>query len=185
MAEPLWYNDKFNNPYLFFESWARHNVLYIKDFIKEDGTLLKFEDFKQKWHIKGTILDFNRVLQNIPTTWLEKLRANNESINLYDNILNMNLRCILKQTKGCRNIYDLLSSNSETSNLEIKAHGKWETELGHQILNWHKIYSIAYHCTSDTKLQDFQYRIINRILTTNASLLKFGIADSEMCSFCH
>ena len=67
----------------------------------------------------------------------------------------------------------------------MKAHGKWETELGHQILNWHKIYSSAYQCTSDTKLQDFQYRIINRILTTNASLLKFGLSDSEMCSFCH
>ena len=65
----------------------------------------------------------------------------------------------------------------------IPSRVKWERELNSQI-DWKGIYTLNYKCTSDTKLLDFQYRVLNRILTTNVSLVKFGIQDSDKCTFC-
>ena len=36
----------------------------------------------------------------------------------------------------------------------------------------------------DTKSREFQYRILNRYLTTNSFLYKIGLANSPLCTFC-
>ena len=36
----------------------------------------------------------------------------------------------------------------------------------------------------DTKLREFQYKILNRILYTNKMLFKFKKVDSPLCGFC-
>jgi hypothetical protein len=36
----------------------------------------------------------------------------------------------------------------------------------------------------DTKLQDFQYKLIHRILITNSFLYKCGLKETELCTFC-
>ena len=38
--------------------------------------------------------------------------------------------------------------------------------------------------TKDTKLQDFQYKLIHKILTTNSFLYKCGLKETELCTFC-
>ena len=43
---------------------------------------------------------------------------------------------------------------------KIPAQQKWE-EL-HDVENWENIYKISYRCTRSTKLQTFQYKILNR-----------------------
>jgi hypothetical protein len=44
--------------------------------------------------------------------------------------------------------------------------------------NWSFIYCIPFSVTKDTKLQDFQYKLIHRILVTNSFLYKFNINHS-------
>ena len=36
----------------------------------------------------------------------------------------------------------------------------------------------------DSKIREFQYKVLNRILYANEALLKMGIADSRLCTFC-
>jgi hypothetical protein len=36
----------------------------------------------------------------------------------------------------------------------------------------------------DTKLQDFQYKLVHRILITNSFLYKCGLKETELCTFC-
>jgi hypothetical protein len=38
--------------------------------------------------------------------------------------------------------------------------------------------------TKNTKLQDFQYKLIHRILITNSFLHKCGLKEIELCTFC-
>jgi hypothetical protein len=49
--------------------------------------------------------------------------------------------------------------------------------------NWSFIYCIPFSVTKDTKLQDFQYKSIHRILTTNSFLYKCGLKETELCTF--
>jgi hypothetical protein len=38
--------------------------------------------------------------------------------------------------------------------------------------------------TKDTKLLDFQYKLIHRILITNSFLYKCGLKETELCTIC-
>ena len=96
----------------------------------------------------------------------------------------MSLKCILKQKKGCRNIYDVFIQSTKGTDPDINAHSKWEDEFGQQFGSWKGVYNTIYQCTSDSSLLDFQYRIIHRSLVTNVSLVKFHIQESELCSYC-
>ena len=45
-------------------------------------------------------------------------------------------------------------------------------------------YLIPFNCTMDAKLRWFQYRILNRFLTTNSCLCKIGQRIDNVCTFC-
>ena len=67
--------------------------------------------------------------------------------------------------------------------LPLNIQSKWEKEVhkGVVIEDWSFIYCIPF---SITKLQDFQYKLIHRILITNSSLYKCGLKETELCTFC-
>ena len=58
----------------------------------------------------------------------------------------------------------------------------FNTETFH--LDWERIYSLHFKVTLDTKLREFQYKILHRICYTNDMLFKFRIVDSPLCYFC-
>ena len=51
-------------------------------------------------------------------------------------------------------------------------------------LEWKKIYLTPIRATLSTKLREFQYKILNRILYTNDMLFKFKKIESPLCYFC-
>jgi len=50
-------------------------------------------------------------------------------------------------------------------------------------LDWQKIY-LTLKTTLDTKLREFQYKILTRILIHKKMLFKFTKVDSPLCGFC-
>ena len=61
----------------------------------------------------------------------------------------------------------------------------WEKDLEITITEeeWKNMYIKTFGITNDTKIRYFQYRVINRILTTNTSRSKYTDI-SEKCQFC-
>ena len=59
-----------------------------------------------------------------------------------------------------------------------------ETSDKRDIEDWSFIYCIPFSVTKDTKLQDFQYKLIHRILIKNSFLYKCGLKETELCTFC-
>ena len=51
-------------------------------------------------------------------------------------------------------------------------------------LVWNTIYSLPFQVALDTYTRDFQYKILNRILFTNAKLSKLKLVESPLCTFC-
>jgi len=51
-------------------------------------------------------------------------------------------------------------------------------------LEWKEIYNLPFKVLNDTKSREFQYKILNRCLTTNAFLHKIGLIASPLCTFC-
>ena len=52
------------------------------------------------------------------------------------------------------------------------------------IIEWEKVYSLPFCTTLESKIREFQYKILNCIVFTNVKLYRFGLADSPSCTFC-
>ena len=51
-------------------------------------------------------------------------------------------------------------------------------------LDWKKIYVLPFRTTQSTKLREFQYKVLNRIVYINNLLHKIGNVNSPLCYFC-
>ena len=50
-------------------------------------------------------------------------------------------------------------------------------------MDWKKIYSLPFVVTIETKIREFQYKLLNDIVFTNEKLFRFKMTDSPLCSF--
>ena len=53
------------------------------------------------------------------------------------------------------------------------------------VINWKKVYSLPIRTKLDSKLREFQYKILNNIVFTNDKLFHFGLSQSPNCTFCN
>ena len=52
-------------------------------------------------------------------------------------------------------------------------------------IDWKRLYSLALETTLDTKLREFQYKLLNLIVFTNKKLYHFKMVESPLCVFCN
>ena len=52
-------------------------------------------------------------------------------------------------------------------------------------INWEKVYSLPFRTTLDSKLREFQCKILNNIVFTKDKLFRFGLSQSPNCMFCN
>ena len=52
------------------------------------------------------------------------------------------------------------------------------------MLSWRRTYSLAFLCTKETKLREFQFKLLHRRIATNDFLHKIGLKPNESCTFC-
>ena len=50
--------------------------------------------------------------------------------------------------------------------------------------NWKNTYSLAFMCTKETKLREFQFKLLDRRIATNDFLHKIGLKPIDSCTFC-
>ena len=77
----------------------------------------------------------------------------------------------------------LISKMSVTPTAMKKYNETYNTENFQ--LDWENIYSLSFQTKLDTKLREFQYKVLHRICYTNKLLFKFRIVDSPLCYFCN
>ena len=51
-------------------------------------------------------------------------------------------------------------------------------------VNWESTYSLPFWCSKETKLREFQFKLLHRRIATNDFLYKIGIKQSDSCTFC-
>ena len=102
--------------------------------------------------------------------------------NIHDEIkLNLNEQTIVIKTEASKIVYKELRTRTITP---PTAQLKFNTKFVDDVLQWKEIYSLPFRATLDTKSHEFQYKLLNRCLVTNAFLFKVGLASTRACSFC-
>ena len=62
---------------------------------------------------------------------------------------------------------------------------KWADVQGIGDCDVQVIFKIPYQCTQDKKLQNFQFKLLHKILPTKNLLLKMAVKDNAQCNFCN
>ena len=52
------------------------------------------------------------------------------------------------------------------------------------VISWQKVYSLTFQTTLESKIREFQYKILNCIVFTNEKLSRIGLVESPSWSFC-
>jgi hypothetical protein len=177
--QPIWHNHRIKFEYI--ESWQKRGIYYIYHLYSPDGNLLTFKELKYKYSIKGTYLDYHRLLKNIPNEWRLKILGCTPN---FGPSVQPILKIMCTKVKGCKIYYKVLRSIDTTQIL--KSQEKWlrDLEIEYETDTWTRAYNIPYISTLDSDLRYFQFRILHRVLTTNQFLKLIGIKDDDRCSFC-
>ena len=72
----------------------------------------------------------------------------------------------------------------EKKQIPPTAKQKLQDKYSDTAVDWEKVYSLAFNVTLESKLREFQYKILNCIVYTNEKLFRFGLTDSPCCTFC-
>ena len=175
IAQPLWLNHHFKSSYII-KDWFEQGIISIKDICGENG-FLSFDEIQKLYKIKGTYLDYHRLLHNIPNNWKQLLRNNSHP--LYQMNINSIVFTMISKDTSSRSFYDILINNDSMP--MVLEH--WNTIFDQEI-DWNDVFIRYKKCTSDCKLLDFQYRFINRAIYTKKELLKMKLVDDDLCFFC-
>ena len=91
----------------------------------------------------------------------------------------------LPDTNTCRKVYQGLTEGKATQ--PLKSQNKWMKGIviaETTTVNWEKTYLLAFKCTKETKLREFQFKLLHRRIATNDYLYKIGLKQSDLCTFC-
>ena len=179
----IWNNSKIKiqNKPLFNKDWHNRGILYIEHLYDyRTKELYQFKDFLELYELPNqSFLFYTSLISSIPRTWKIQLRNENINLQLKETLLSKVLKS--KQTNTFLYNFQLQKDNK----IPIKAEQKWKTMFNDLNINWKSIYMLPFKTTIDTKLREFQYKYIMRIIPTNTYLFKCKIVTSNLCDFCN
>ena len=125
------------------------------------------------------------IINSIPTEWRSLIKASTD-VTIADPIPSIPT---IKMASDYVPILDLspkqiYQSFKQQKQIEPTAKQKLTNKYSNIEIEWEKVYSLAFQCTLDTKIREFQYKILNCIMFTNEKLNLIGVVESPNCTFC-
>ena len=172
---------KSNGKPFYFDNWYQKGIQFLEHIY--DFRSKRFYDFKffsslydipnsdfLKYHslkscISRTIkiqMELEEIVYTPPSYFFERINQN---------------------TKLCRYVYQTLIKQKAPN--KINAQDKWKTTLMEDSIDWKNMYMKPIKLTNETKLREFQFKFLNRIVPNNSFLFKCKIASSNLCDFCN
>lgn len=118
LSSPIWYNSKLSQGQnLFIKEWHDKGIHNIVDLLNMEGTFYTFDDFKEKYNVNGTYLDYYSLLRKIPMVWKAKIRDGKIICQEFKhNVLhNCYVKYLTKEKKGSKTFYNILVGVKEAA----------------------------------------------------------------------
>ena len=154
-------------------------VVYLKDLMNENGKFYSHVEFQTFYGITINFLLYLSILHAIPCTYKENLNRNHPTNTI------SNLDRIMSTEKVPKYIYNsMIKIKSKFPDKAFAFHKKaLSINIGNDIFI--SSFKLMYNCVSNTKLLDFQYRLLHNIITTNVQLKQWGLRENDTCTFCN
>ena len=165
---------------IFYKNWYQSGISRVNQFIKvEPNLFFSRTEFEHMHNINVCPLAFCGIISTLKALWRNQTRhltcnAEEQAIFVTD---------ILKSKKPNKLAYQKFLQYKSTSS--IPSQKKWSNLIQeYHDINWNNAYRLALKCTNSTKLIEFHFRFLHRVLATNTVLEKMGFRNDNKCTFC-
>ena len=151
-----------------FKNYVSKGIIFISDLFDEQGDILDYENFINIYRITTNFMHYASLVKAVKS-YIKNL--NDLKDNIFSTISNpifpFKLQLLLKNQRGCKDMYALINFKSITPKSQIKY-----TNQGFIFTpsDWEQYYLLPFQCVKDSTLLWFQYRLVQRILGNNAFL---------------
>jgi len=178
--EVLW-NNKFiliDQKPVLYKKWQKNGVTHVQDLFQSGGKLLTHEELKNKYNIKVNILEYISLVKALPRKWLKAIRTSTISSNVKPWVITQE-----STKKLCtKRVYWSLLENIVKEPVAVS---QWISLFPFLHDNdFAEIFKLSY-LTMETRLQSFQYKLLNRILPCNYKLSIWGLSSTSCCNVCN
>ena len=166
----IWLNSeiRINGRPVYWSKPAAMGLMYVSDIVSKEA-----EVARQEYGL--SVMQWNSLISAIPNT-LKEVSVNQPHFSdpkFYE---------YMDTEKATKFIYRELSPRSHQQIKKIEE--KWEVKLGTEVSVSEQVTHIKM-ATVMAKYRSFQYRLVMMAVVTNVQLKRWGLTESEMCSFCH
>ena len=156
---------------LYKEAWYKNGITLVGDLISNNtGKVMSMIEIENMYNFKiKNFLDYFEVRDTVKKIIGE---LDHESKRLERPCIPNHLSFIVKEKKGCKNIYNIINNG----NCENNYRSQWNQDLSIIIDNatWRRIFYLCFNTILDNRLIWFQYKLLYRILGTNKLLHQIG-----------
>ena len=123
------------------------------------------------------------VINSMPAAWRLLIRTANiaQVLSPLPNTPAINDILIPILDASSKHIYRSFLAKKQTT---PTAKEKLSAKYHHLTIDWERVYLLSFRTTLRTKLREFQFKILNRIVFTNEKLFRFDMAESDKCALC-
>ena len=181
----LWYNSRIriqDKPFLWAD--CKENGLVYVHQLFQGSSFKSEEDVMREFGL--TRMRYNGIKAALPKEWKNYFMqtVKTEYLPLYPHNYDY---WLLRKGKGLSShVYKYMAEDVLLIHNKFL---KWKQDLGPSYSDGLVEYGLKhmdiYRVTNIVKYRSFQYRLLQRGLVTNIQLYKWGVVDSELCSFCN
>ena len=148
---------------------------------------MTYQEFTNKYSCKTNFLQYYQVISAIPKHLLAKAKSTkpiNKELYSDNNLslqLNESITLYLNKIKTS-DFYTLLCTKIHTTG--HSGPQRWSKDLSLDENKWEKIFTSLKTVCRETKLKEFQYKLIHRIVVTKKELYRYGIKEDDECIYC-
>ena len=173
---------------IFIREWFKKGIMSIQDLLDNTGQPMSYQEFTNEYSSKTNFLQYYQVISAIPKYLLAKAKsmsAINKEIYSDSNPslqLNETTNLYLNKIKTS-DFYRLLCT--KTHKTVHSGPRRWSRDLSLDEGMWEKIFTSLKTVFRETKLKEFQYKLIHRIGVTKKELYnRYGIKEEDECVYC-
>ena len=187
IQQPLWGNEyfKLKSTCIYFKRWAECNILFVKDIVNDNGMMYcdkeMYNIIKDKQNIHQELYIFKNYvkkhLRNADLSIAPFVKIRNTTTLVYDNKLHF-----ISDQKS-RFFYQTLVSKS-VSKPPMQTVFSKEFAFENQNLLWKSVYRQKVGCITIPKLKEFNYKILNNIVSCGYVISKWVNSVNKYCDVC-
>ena len=175
-SQILWLNShiRINKKPVLWKEWINKGLLYVNQILDEEGKLLPFDVVKNQFNLnQNDWMRYTALTKAVPKDWFGK-KENVVSTTLYD-------KCVAHKSVA-KFVYRKMLEDKSVIN---KYWSYWDDNgVSFDFEDYELAFAKWHDLTKNVKLRDFQYRLLLCKIFTNVDLKKWGLSNSDRCTFC-